>query len=186
MNNTKLVFLEPLDWDVAGQALTYLLLTPFLYFFILWLIEVYAKRYHTKKLYYIYIYIYSRNQALPGYKYEYIRDSDVAKEEERIESSNPGEIPIYVQSISKSHDKKNLAICNVSFGVNLGEIFCLLGTNGAGKTTTFSTMTNQIIANRGAVRINNCDVVSRYSDIRRLIGNKYIYMYICIYIYIYI
>ena len=95
-------------------------------------------------------------------------------EEERIENSSPDEIPIYIHKISKSYDNKNLAVYNVSFGVNMGEIFCLLGTNGAGKTTTFNTMTSQIVANKGDVRIWNIDVVNHYNKARRLIGILYI------------
>ena len=54
----------------------------------------------------------------------------------------------------------------------MGEIFCLLGTNGAGKTSTFNTMTSQIVANKGDVRIWNIDVVNHYNKARRLIGNS--------------
>lgn len=33
------------------------------------------------------------------------------------------------------------AVENVSFGVQRGECFCLLGVNGAGKSTTFKCLT---------------------------------------------
>ena len=136
--------------------------------------------------------MYSKRTYIPLYKHEYIKDAAVESEEERIESSSPADIPIYIREISKTYDKNNLAVYNVSFGVDIGEIFCLLGTNGAGKTTTFSTMTSQIVANKGDVRISNIDVVTQYSQARRLIGIVYslclcvvyvVYIYIYIYIY---
>ena len=38
---------------------------------------------------------------------------------------------------------KNLvAVENISFGLEAGECFALLGVNGAGKSTTFKTLTN--------------------------------------------
>ena len=40
--------------------------------------------------------------------------------------------------------EKKVAVRNVSFGVNKGDCFGLLGTNGAGKTTTFKIMSGEI------------------------------------------
>lgn len=34
------------------------------------------------------------------------------------------------------------AVSNLSFSLNIGECFALLGVNGAGKTTTFKSLTN--------------------------------------------
>jgi len=40
-----------------------------------------------------------------------------------------------LEHVSKSYNTKKI-IDNISFSVDLGEIFGLLGPNGAGKTTT--------------------------------------------------
>ena len=39
-----------------------------------------------------------------------------------------------------SEQKHKEAVDNLSFGVNKGEVFGLLGVNGAGKTTTFKML----------------------------------------------
>jgi ATP-binding cassette subfamily A (ABC1) protein 12 len=49
--------------------------------------------------------------------------------------------------------KKNygnyLAVNNVSFGLEYGECFALLGVSGAGKTTCFKCLTGEIIPSSG-------------------------------------
>ena len=45
------------------------------------------------------------------------------------------------------------AIYDLSFGVEKGQIFCLLGPNGSGKTTSFELITNKIAFNSGTILI---------------------------------
>lgn len=52
---------------------------------------------------------------------------------------------------------------HVSFGINTGEICCLLGPNGVGKTTLFKTILNLMKPASGAVYINGQDI-SRWSS----------------------
>ncbi len=51
------------------------------------------------------------------------------------------------------------AIDNLSFNIQSGEIFCLLGANGAGKSTTINCLLNFIEPTSGKVEINGLDVV---------------------------
>ena len=53
-----------------------------------------------------------------------------------------------VENVTKYYDD-NLAVDNLSFEVNDGEIFGLLGVNGAGKTTTFRMILGLIDNNKG-------------------------------------
>ena len=46
-----------------------------------------------------------------------------------------------------------VAVRNLSFGVNRGEVFGLLGPNGAGKTTALSMMTAEVHPNKGKVSL---------------------------------
>jgi len=41
----------------------------------------------------------------------------------------------------------------VSFGVESGSVFCLLGTNGAGKTTIFKMLTADVFPSDGQIFI---------------------------------
>jgi ABC-type multidrug transport system ATPase subunit len=44
---------------------------------------------------------------------------------------------------------------NLSFAVDMGEVFGLLGPNGAGKSTTLNVMTADLAPTRGQVRLRN-------------------------------
>lgn len=49
----------------------------------------------------------------------------------------------------------------MSFGVNYGECFALLGVNGAGKTTTFKSLTNEVKATYGELHIGGHNIDDR-------------------------
>ena len=58
-----------------------------------------------------------------------------------------------VENITKKYGD-NVAVNNLSFTVDTGEIFGLLGENGAGKTTTFRIIMGLIDANEGKVTLD--------------------------------
>lgn len=76
---------------------------------------------------------------------------------------------ILVQNISKSY-KSLKAVDNVSFNVNDGELFGLIGPDGAGKTTIFRILTTLLIANEGSATVSDFDVVKEYKAIRNSVG----------------
>jgi ABC-type multidrug transport system ATPase subunit len=76
---------------------------------------------------------------------------------------------ITVQNISKSY-KSLKAVDNVTFNVNDGELFGLIGPDGAGKTTIFRILTTLLIANEGSATVSNFDVVKEYKAIRNSVG----------------
>lgn len=65
-----------------------------------------------------------------------------------------------------------VAVRNISFGLEYGECFALLGVNGAGKSTTFKSMTGDIKPSDGKIFIDGLDlsVSSEFSKARKLIG----------------
>lgn len=76
---------------------------------------------------------------------------------------------IKVLNISKSY-KALKAIDSVSFEVNKGELFGLIGPDGAGKTTLFRILTTLLLANEGTASVLDFDVVKDYKSIRNSVG----------------
>ena len=63
-----------------------------------------------------------------------------------------------------------VAVNDVSFSMEEGEVFGLLGPNGAGKSTTISMLTCLYPPNEGEMRIYGHDVVRDASEVKKLIG----------------
>lgn len=76
---------------------------------------------------------------------------------------------ISVKNISKSYGKVN-ALDDISFEVNPGELFGLIGPDGAGKTTLFRILTTLLIADEGEATVAGYDAVKEYKSIRNHVG----------------
>ena len=76
---------------------------------------------------------------------------------------------IEVQSIVKRYGA-TVAVNNVSFRVDRGEILGFLGPNGAGKSTTLKILTCFIVADSGKVSVDGHDVLEESLEVRRRIG----------------
>src|SRR5215510_4305288 len=63
-----------------------------------------------------------------------------------------------------------VAVEDVSFEIQEGELFGLLGPNGAGKTTTVKMLTTLLIPTSGSASVKGFDVVARAAEIRKCIG----------------
>jgi len=66
--------------------------------------------------------------------------------------------------------KEVVAVDDVSFDIQAGELFGLLGPNGAGKTTTVKMLTTLLIPTAGTATILGFDVVKRAEEVRKRIG----------------
>lgn len=64
----------------------------------------------------------------------------------------------------------NVAVNNISFSIQKGEIVGFLGPNGAGKSTTMNIITGYLSATGGSVKINGYDVLDDPIEARRCIG----------------
>lgn len=67
---------------------------------------------------------------------------------------------IRVDNFSKSYGNE-LAVDNLSFTVNAGDILGLLGPNGAGKTTTLRTLAGIVPPSAGRLIVSGADVVQQ-------------------------
>ncbi len=66
--------------------------------------------------------------------------------------------------------KQVVAVEDVSFEIQEGELFGLLGPNGAGKTTTVKMLTTLLIPTAGSASVKGFDVVNRADEVRKRIG----------------
>ena len=76
---------------------------------------------------------------------------------------------IILNNISKSY-KKVKAVQNISFEVEPGELFGLIGPDGAGKTTLFRILTTLLFPDEGNASVAGFDIVEDYKAIRNSVG----------------
>jgi len=87
-----------------------------------------------------------------------------------MEEQNINPAPsIHCESLSKSYGKVE-ALKNISFNVEKGEIFGIIGPDGAGKTTLFRILTTLLLADSGTAIVDGFDVVKDYREIRNRVG----------------
>ncbi len=76
---------------------------------------------------------------------------------------------IEVENLTKRYGP-TLAVSNISFNVQEGEILGFLGPNGAGKTTTMRIITGFLSASSGRVRVSGFDVAEQPLEVKKRIG----------------
>lgn len=76
---------------------------------------------------------------------------------------------VEVKNLVKRYGDK-LAVNNVSFTVNEGEILGFLGPNGAGKSTTMNIITGYLSSTSGTVTIDGCEILDDPKGAKSKIG----------------
>ena len=76
---------------------------------------------------------------------------------------------IEVNNISKNYGRVR-ALDSVSFSVEKGEVFGLIGPDGAGKTSMFRILCTLLLPDEGTAKVDGFDTVSQMKDIRRRVG----------------
>ena len=76
---------------------------------------------------------------------------------------------IAVEHISKSYGKVK-ALDDVSFSVDKGEVFGLIGPDGAGKTTMFRILCTLLLPDSGTAMVDDYNMVSQLTAIRSRVG----------------
>ena len=78
---------------------------------------------------------------------------------------------VEVSGLRKEYGR-TVAVADVSFEVEAGEIFGLLGPNGSGKTTTVECLQGLRRADAGRLRVLGLDPASEAVKLRRLVGSQ--------------
>ncbi|KAL4429303.1 hypothetical protein ABPG74_002289 [Tetrahymena malaccensis] len=132
LSTTDGKMLDPFDLKIAGGDLLAMCLQIVIFGLLLVIIEKLGKR----KL-------FSKESNIP-YQPKKL-DYDVEEENQRVAQSDPNDFVVYVQGLRKvfyeSGSQYKVAVDNLNFAIQNGEVFCLLGVNGAGKTTTMRMLT---------------------------------------------
>ena len=76
---------------------------------------------------------------------------------------------IQVENLVKKYSDRPV-VNNLTFTVDMGQIYGFLGPNGAGKSTTMNIMTGYIAASSGTVIINGYDILKEPEKAKRCIG----------------
>lgn len=82
---------------------------------------------------------------------------------------NGGKTMIEVSHLSKKYGT-HVAVTNVSFTVNDGEILGFLGPNGAGKSTIMNILTGYLSPTSGNSRIDGYDILENPNEAKKRIG----------------
>lgn len=76
---------------------------------------------------------------------------------------------IEVKNLTKRYGKK-IALDDISFKINKGEILGFLGPNGAGKSTTMNIITGYLSTTDGVAQVGEYDILQNPIEAKRLIG----------------
>jgi ABC-type glutathione transport system ATPase component len=150
--------------SVAGPSIIFLLGEIFFFWFLIYLIE---KGFISCR----------KKQAAPKdspsdfLSDENGGDEDVHAEARRIKSSTDGDMPVKIEEVTKNYTNVK-ALDKLSFGLDFGECFALLGVSGAGKTTCFKSLTGVVVPDSGVASIcgNNISTNAGFEKARKLIG----------------
>ena len=78
-------------------------------------------------------------------------------------------VAIHIQNLTRRFNGL-VAVDNISFDIEAGEIFGLLGPNGAGKTTTLSMLSTMLKPTSGSATVNGIDIERDEDGVRKSIG----------------
>jgi ABC-2 type transport system ATP-binding protein len=95
--------------------------------------------------------------------------TSAAIRERRMTEQAGREAVIDVEGLTK-HYGEVLAVNDISFSVNRGELFGFLGPNGAGKTTTINVLTGLARSDTGAISIAGIDCTHNPKAAQHLVG----------------
>ena len=108
-----------------------------------------------------------------------ICSEDIIEEEEKVEGNykniNKNDYAVKIKNMQKIYNnnccsKSTIGVKNISFTVDYGECFGLLGLNGAGKTTIFKAITEEHAPTHGSIYVNGLNIMKNFDEIKLMFG----------------
>ena len=104
-----------------------------------------------------------------------ITEDDVLEQRNRALRADPEDYEIVTKQLRKvymidSAKKYKVAVDNLSFAIQKGEVFGLLGVNGAGKSTTFKMLAGEITSTSGESFFNGLKISQNLDRVRESLG----------------
>lgn len=93
-----------------------------------------------------------------------IVDQDPEEEAKRVQKLSENDLQIKISNVSKSYNIHKKAVNDLTFGLEPGECFALLGVTGAGKTSTFKCITGEETPDAGSLHLGGHDVCSFFGQ----------------------
>jgi ABC-type multidrug transport system ATPase subunit len=89
-----------------------------------------------------------------------------------VQAIQAKDLAIKVENLTKQYSPAAKAVNDLSFGLEVGEVFALLGITGAGKTSTFKCLTGEETSDCGSLFLGGHDVKTAFgqNQARCLIG----------------
>lgn len=179
------------DWQIAGESAYRLMLELVFLSFMLWFLEyrIFDKYLmpflnFSKNTIGMFLDTVGRKKSRVLYRmktdFEYvdcedpialIKDNDPKNEAERVKKLDSNQA-IKVENLRKSYVYNEFAVNDLSYAVQYGECFALLGVTGAGKTTTFKCLTGEEWGDEGNLSLGGFDLATKFGreSSRKLLG----------------
>ncbi len=159
--------IDILSFQYVGKSIVYLMISSVIYIITLCLVEFFGNKFQLGQS--------SSDNTVAAL--ENIEDTEVQEEIKKANQDNVelnNNYSIRIKNLEKTYgnclEDKKLAVNKLSFCLNNGDCFALLGLNGAGKTTTFKCLTSEIFPSKGSIYINNLELHQNFDSVRKLIG----------------
>ena len=102
-------------------------------------------------------------------------DLNNEKTEGNYKNINKDDYAVKIKNMQKIYNNNcctppTIGVKNISFAVDFGECFGLLGLNGAGKTTIFKAITKEHAPTHGSIYVNGLNIMKNFDEVKLMFG----------------
>ena len=118
------------------------------------------------------IYNKNNNKIVSNTPNDIIKNESIQNKNKNI---NKVDYAVKIKNMQKIYNnncfsKPIIGVKNISFTVEYGECFGLLGLNGAGKTTIFKAITEEHAPSHGSIYVNGLNIMKNFDEIKSMFG----------------